>query len=1093
MVPRTMVAMVDGGRRNDFASSCASCSDEALTACSGVAHARMRRAANGAVGREVEVARSGEKRGRTATPPRHPRTIALSVPAAIPLPAGSVAAALDRDMAEKCDLSFLNEDDDVLDVRHTPKQLLALDSSVRAVAAALGDLDFEEEVDDEDAIADEELPEHACAYCGIHDPACVVHDKVDNRWYCNGRGKLPGSHIITHLVRSRHKEVSLHKDSPLGDTVLECYNCCTTNVFLLGFVPAQGDSVVVLLCREPCLHAKGLEDMNWDLDAWQPLIVDGQFLPWLVRVPSEKEMARSRQITVAEANKLEELWKTDPKAALEDISKPSNIEELPRALLRYEDGYQFQRIFGALVKAESENDRRMKEEQSRSNITVRWDMSLNKRRVANFIIPQMSDGDIRIMHGDEIRLTNPSLKWECIGMVKGFTTDEEVALELRSGRSSSRAPTETTTGFRVEIVWKSTSFDRMTAALRQFAVDETSVSGYLFHRILGHEVHPQVVKTSNIPESLSAPNLPPLNDSQKIAVRSVLEAPLSLIQGPPGTGKTVTSATIVYHLTKQVKGKILVCAPSNIAVDQLSEKIALTGLKVVRVVAKSREALASAVEHLSLHYQVRHVDDREESELNKLMKLRDETGELSDRDDRRLRSLKRATERELLDAADVICTTCTSAGDPRLSSLRFRSVLIDEATQASEPETLIPIVHGCKQLVFVGDHCQLGPVITEKRAAAAGLGQSMFERLVALGVRPIRLQVQYRMHPFLSAFPSVTFYEGTLQNGVSAEDRKSSLAEFPWIESSRPMIFWSQTGPEEVSASGTSYLNRVEAAVVEKAVTHLLKAGVAADQIGVITPYEGQRAYVVSHFARMGPLRHELYRDVEVASVDAFQGREKAYIILSCVRSNEHQGIGFLADPRRLNVALTRARLGNVIIGNPKVLSRQSLWAALLLHYRDKGVLVEGPLTNLKPCVVSIPRPRRRQNGEFARYTPVPPGPTSMSSTTLDPEFHPPSSVDRVRNGSMVSGNGGPGLIGDGRLGGSIVSSMMQSSRVPLPQMPFGMMGSLFAPPHTLSLSQSTPFQSGTVDQGTSTLGLSSVDRRGAPSNDYSYQAPGWK
>ena len=977
-------------------------------------------------------------------------------------------------MAERCDLSFLNEDEDELPNPPTPSRPL------REVTAALGDLDFEEEVDEDDhPSADDELPQHACAYCGIHDPACVVHDKLDGRWYCNGRGKLPGSHIITHLVRSRHKEVSLHKDSPLGDTVLECYNCCTTNVFLLGFVPAQGDSVVVLLCREPCLHAKGLEDMNWDLDAWQPLIVDGQFLPWLVRVPTEKEMARSRQISVSEVNKLEELWKTDHSATLSDITKPSTVEELPRAELRYDDGYHFQLVFGALVKAESENDRRMKEEQSRSNITVRWDMSLNRRRVANFIIPQMSDGDIRIMNGDEIRLSHPAHNWECVGTVKGFTTDEEIALELRSGKLSARAPVDVTKGFRVDIVWKSTSFDRMKAALQQFAVDDTSVSGYLFHRILGHEVHPQVVKTGIIPDDLSAPNLPQLNESQKIAVRSVLEAPLSLIQGPPGTGKTVTSATIVYHLTNQSKGKILVCAPSNIAVDQLTEKIAQTGLKVVRVVARSREALSSAVEHLSLHYQVRHVDDREDSELNKLLKLRDEAGELSDRDDRRLRSLMRATERELLDAADVICTTCTTAGDPRLSSLRFRSVLIDEATQAAEPEALIPIVHGCKQLVLVGDHCQLGPVITEKRAAAAGLGQSMFERLVALGVRPIRLQVQYRMHPKLSAFPSVTFYEGTLQNGVSADDRKSSLADFPWVDMGTPMIFWSQTGPEEVSASGTSYLNRVEASGVEKAVTHLLKAGVAAEEIGVITPYEGQRAYVVSHFARMGPLRQDLYRDVEVASVDAFQGREKTYIILSCVRSNEHQGIGFLSDPRRLNVALTRSRLGNIIVGNPKVLSRQSLWAALLQHYRDQNALVEGPLTNLKPCVISIPRPRRRQNGEFARHAPIAPlANNNMVGGKLDPEFHPPNGVDRLRGNSVVHGNGGPGLIGDGRVSSSSLNQVMNASRVPVPEMTFGMMGSmssLFAPAG-LSLNQNNGF-AGTATPSSGTVMSQDVSR----------------
>ena len=118
--------------------------------------------------------------------------------------------------------------------------------------------------------------------------------------------------------------------------------------------------------------------------------------------------------------------------------------------------------------------------------------------------------------------------------------------------------------------------------------------------------------------------------------------------------------------------------------------------------------------------------------------------------------------------ADVICCTCVGSGDPRLAKLQYRSVLIDESTQATEPECMIPVVLGCRQLVLVGDHCQLGPVVMCKKAARAGLSQSLFERLVVLGIRPIRLQVQYRMHPALSAFPSNIFYEGSLQNGVSA-------------------------------------------------------------------------------------------------------------------------------------------------------------------------------------------------------------------------------------------------------------------------------------------------------------------------------------
>ena len=171
-----------------------------------------------------------------------------------------------------------------------------------------------------------------------------------------------------------------------------------------------------------------------------------------------------------------------------------------------------------------------------------------------------------------------------------------------------------------------------------------------------------------------------------------------------------------------------------------------------------------------------------------------------------------------------------------------------------------------------------------------------------------------------------------------------------------PMMFWSQLGQEELAATGTSYLNRAEASAVERIVTTFLRSGVSADQIGVITPYEGQRSWVVNHMQRSGPMGQMAYESVEVASVDSFQGREKDLIILSCVRSNEHQGIGFLSDPRRLNVALTRAKYGLIVLGNPKVLSRQPLWNALLSHFREKQLLVEGPLTNLKLSQVSLPR-----------------------------------------------------------------------------------------------------------------------------------------
>lgn len=837
-------------------------------------------------------------------------------------------------------------------------------AAVDALAAGMSGLNFEETGDDDGyEYGKADFTEHACRYCGVSNPACVVRCNVPScrKWFCNSRGNTSGSHIVNHLVRAKHKEVCLHKDSPLGETILECYNCGCRNVFLLGFISAKTESVVVLLCREPCLNVNALKDMNWDLSQWCPLIDDRCFLQWLVKVPSEQEQLRARQISAQQINKVEELWKTNPDATLEDLEKPGVDDEPQPVALKYEDAYQYQNVFAPLIKLEADYDKMMKESQSKDNVTIRWDIGLNKKRIAYFVFPK-EDNELRLVPGDELRLrysgdaAHPA--WQSVGHVIKLTAQEEVALELRASQG---VPVDVNHGFSVDFVWKSTSFDRMQGAMKTFAVDETSVSGYIYHHLLGHEVEVQMVRNT-LPRRFGAPGLPELNASQVFAVKSVLQKPISLIQGPPGTGKTVTSAAIVYHMAKQGQGQVLVCAPSNVAVDQLAEKISATGLKVVRLCAKSREAVSSPVEHLTLHYQVRHLDTSEKSELHKLQQLKDEQGELSSSDEKKYKALKRATEREISQSADVICCTCVGAGDPRLSNFRFRQVLIDESTQAMEPECLIPLVLGAKQVVLVGDHCQLGPVIMCKKAARAGLAQSLFERLVLLGVKPIRLQVQYRMHPALSEFPSNSFYEGTLQNGVTVNERQSSGIDFPWPVPNRPMFFYVQLGQEEISASGTSYLNRTEAANVEKIVTTFLRSGVVPSQIGVITPYEGQRAYIVNYMSRNGALRQQLYKEIEVASVDSFQGREKDYIILSCVRSNEHQGIGFLNDPRRLNVALTRARYGIVILGNPKVLSKQPLWNSLLTHYKEHECLVEGPLNNLKQSMVQFQKPKKIYN-----------------------------------------------------------------------------------------------------------------------------------
>ncbi|KAL2152617.1 hypothetical protein VTH82DRAFT_5801 [Thermothelomyces myriococcoides] len=806
---------------------------------------------------------------------------------------------------------------------------------------------------------EKELPPHACAYCGIHSPASVVKCLTCGKWFCSARGNSSSSHIVNHLVRARHKEVQLHPQSSLGDTVLECYNCGTKNVFMLGFIPAKSDTVVVLLCRQPCAASTSTKDMSWDITRWQPLIEDRSFLNWLVQPPTDTEQLRARHLTPPMIAKLEEMWKESPNATVADLEKSAGADDDPHpVLLKYEDPYHYQNIFGPLVKMESDYDKKLKEAQSEDNLQVRWDVGLNNKHLASFILPKIESGDVKLAVGDEMRLKyKGDLRppWEGVGYVIKIpdSQSDEVTLELR--KSDKMVPTDVATNFSADYVWKATSYDRMQYAMKTFAVDEMSLSGYIFHKLLGHEVAVAPMKIQ-MPKKFHVPGLPELNHSQITAIKTVLSNPLSLIQGPPGTGKTVTSATIIYHLAKLNNSQVLVCAPSNVAVDQLCERIHRTGLKVVRLTAKSREDVESSVSFLALHEQVRMNDSN--TELTKLARLKADQGELSSQDEKKFKQLTRAAEREILNNADVVCCTCVGAGDPRLAKMKFRNVLIDESTQSAEPECMIPLVLGCKQVVLVGDHKQLGPVIMNKKAAKAGLNQSLFERLVKLNLTPIRLNVQYRMHPCLSQFPSNMFYDGSLQNGVTHAERLRTDVDFPWPVADMPMMFWANNGNEEISASGTSYLNRTEAANVEKIVTRFLKAGVKPSDIGVITPYEGQRSYIVSTMQNTGTFKKETYKEVEVASVDAFQGREKDFIVLSCVRSNDNQGIGFLSDPRRLNVALTRAKYGLVIIGNPKVLAKHELWHHLLVHYKDRKCLVEGPLTNLQTSMLQFPRPK---------------------------------------------------------------------------------------------------------------------------------------
>eukprot|EP01047_Picozoa_sp_COSAG01_P042175 COSAG01_NODE_3667_length_5812_cov_4.761596_3_plen_553_part_00 len=472
-----------------------------------------------------------------------------------------------------------------------------------------------------------------------------------------------------------------------------------------------------------------------------------------------------------------------------------------------------------------------------------------------------------------------------------------------------------------------------------------------------------------------------LNESQRNAVTSALAQRLTLIQGPPGTGKTHCSVQLLKmfvanqrELSAQqgVAGEhtVLATANSNTAADNLLEGLLAEGVKAVR--AGPRDKVRPTLQAASMqakmeHHPARKVEKqleeivaqlvanfRSADEMSRAMGLNAATAamlnkpksrrELKDKLHRartQLEELRKQIKEDIYSSTEVVVATCIAAGELVDTGL-FKVVLIDEASQSTVPTCLVPISKGCRQLVLVGDSNQLPPTVKTDRAMQGGLNRSLFERLQDMGISSIMLNTQYRMHPTIAAFSSEHFYRGELRSA----DNVASLvppAGFDWpIRGglSVPVAFVeavSDSG-EDISLDGASRSNYKEAEAVVGALRDLLMAGdVAATDIGIVTPYKGQ----VELFGKM-LATEPMFEGVEVNSVDGYQGREKELVMFSAVRSNPERRVGFLADWRRLNVAITRAKRGLLMFGDPETLRGDEIWANLLDHFAALAVESNG-------------------------------------------------------------------------------------------------------------------------------------------------------
>ena len=550
-----------------------------------------------------------------------------------------------------------------------------------------------------------------------------------------------------------------------------------------------------------------------------------------------------------------------------------------------------------------------------------------------------SFGSHRFRQGDIVMLSrsNP-LKEKPIEAIVSDRSRGVIRVVLPEAPSGLRGGT-----WRMDRGANRVAFDRMRDALNMIFEEDGGVP--LRDLLLGM-VHDPSGTASLVPEmggvrAQKAALRSGMNRAQIEASEHAIHSRLTLIQGPPGTGKTYTAVRILEAWAKQDYGTILAVADSNVAVDNLLEGLLELGVRAVRLgqPVKVRENLREATMDAQMEIHELNRELVEEIERNEKLSRRikgmrggKEKG-LAHRDLSRgwkeVRRIEREIRDDILDRCQVLCCTCIGSGHDLLDGRRFSRVLIDEATQATEPASLVPLVRGSRQIVLIGDHKQLPPTVISRRAEDGGLSRSLFERLIDMGIEPKLLTTQYRMHPSISEFPNTHFYQGLLEDGVSPDQRPAPMGML-WPDWESPMAFVPVDGDELLSPDGASKENPAEASWAVKILIGLVEGGeVDLSDIGIVTPYAGQ----VRAIRDMIP---ESLQSVEVRTVDGYQGREKDVIIFSCVRSNKDGNVGFLSDPRRLNVALTRSRRGLVVVGDPETLRSDENWRSWIEHIRSR-------------------------------------------------------------------------------------------------------------------------------------------------------------
>ncbi len=496
----------------------------------------------------------------------------------------------------------------------------------------------------------------------------------------------------------------------------------------------------------------------------------------------------------------------------------------------------------------------------------------------------------------------------------------------------------------VDVMFDEMTYREMEAALKIVMQSENNRLAELRDILLGS----QKAKV----EYTERPVDPELNESQQKALSKIANAKdVAIIHGPPGTGKTTTMAHAIHQTVKK-EYQVLVCAPSNAAVDWIIEKLAELGLRVLRIGHPARvteQTLSKTLDaQIATHpyfKELRAMRKKMEQVKNAASKYKRNFGYAEKQQRRMLNQEAKALKsdadvlefhivNDLVQSSQVIACTLVGASHHVIRGRKFKTVFIDEAGQALEPACWIPILKA-DRIVFAGDHCQLPPTIKSVEAAKGGLEKTLFEKAIGHHSDMAEmLTIQYRMHEDIMTFPSDYFYNKKL---VAHASVKSTLLK----ENILPVSFIDTAGCgfNEVQDPETlSRCNEEEADLLLKVLENLIEQiGFATwgHTIGLITPYRSQVEYLTK-IVEASTILSTLSEWITINTVDAFQGQERDIIAISFVRSNPAGEVGFLADIRRTNVAMTRAKKKLIMVGDSATLGSHPFYTRLLEFVQSK-------------------------------------------------------------------------------------------------------------------------------------------------------------